>query len=92
MSREPILVISVSARMLAQLAVGAGHEVVAVDGFGDLDLRRLCPSFTPAPGDGEPGALAPLAQVARGVKARRRGLRRGFRESPGPRRGHRPGA
>ncbi len=30
MSRGPILVVSVSARMLAELAIGAGHEVIAV--------------------------------------------------------------
>jgi uncharacterized protein len=48
---EPILVVAVSARMLAELAVAAGHRVVAVDRYGDVDLRRLCPTVT-APGGG----------------------------------------
>ncbi len=86
-SRGPILVVSVSARMLAELATGAGHEVTAACGFGDLDLRRLCPVRTPAPGAGEPGALAPLA--AGRVRGRRGGrrLRRGLREPSRSRRG-----
>jgi uncharacterized protein len=33
-----ILVVSVSARMIAQLAVADGHEVIALDRFGDVDL------------------------------------------------------
>ena len=41
-----ILLVSVSARMLAELATREGHEVVAVDRFGDLDLQRLCPSVS----------------------------------------------
>ncbi len=36
-----ILVAAVSARALAQSLVAAGHEVVALDCFGDQDLRRL---------------------------------------------------
>ena len=41
-----ILLVSVSARMLAELATREGHDVVAVDRFGDLDLQRLCPSVS----------------------------------------------
>lgn len=32
--------------MLAELAAGAGYRVVAVDYFGDSDLRRLCQSVS----------------------------------------------
>jgi predicted ATP-grasp superfamily ATP-dependent carboligase len=41
-----ILVVAFSARMLAELAVRDGYEVVALDHFGDLDLRRLCRSVS----------------------------------------------
>ena len=34
-----VLLAGVSTRALAESAVRAGYEVVAVDGFGDLDLR-----------------------------------------------------
>ena len=59
---EPILLVAVSARMLAELAVRAGHDVVAFDRFGDLDLRALCPGFT-AP------AMAELVDAAAGAPA-----------------------
>jgi predicted ATP-grasp superfamily ATP-dependent carboligase len=36
-----VLVVAVSARMLAQLAVAEGYEVVALDRFGDADLRAI---------------------------------------------------
>ncbi len=32
--------------MLAQMAVRAGHNVIALDYFGDRDLRMLCPSHS----------------------------------------------
>jgi predicted ATP-grasp superfamily ATP-dependent carboligase len=41
-----ILLVSVSARMLAELARREGHDVMALDRFGDLDLQRLCPSVS----------------------------------------------
>jgi predicted ATP-grasp superfamily ATP-dependent carboligase len=59
---EPIVLVAVSARMLAELAVGAGHDVVAFDRFGDRDLRALCPVFT-AP------TMAELVDAAVGVPA-----------------------
>jgi uncharacterized protein len=34
-----VLIVGVATRGLAQSAVRAGYEVIAVDGFGDLDLR-----------------------------------------------------
>ena len=36
-----VLVVAVSARMLASLAVTDGYEVVALDRFGDFDLRAI---------------------------------------------------
>ncbi len=67
---ERVLVIAVSARMLAELALDAGCEVVAVDGFGDLDLRARCPVVTPGPGDGDGESdLSALVAAARRVEA-----------------------
>ncbi len=37
---------AISARMLAQLAVADGYEVIALDRFGDVDLRALAPGAT----------------------------------------------
>jgi uncharacterized protein len=59
---EPILLVAVSARMLAELAVRAGHGVVALDRFGDLDLRALCPSETA-------GGMAELVDAAARFRA-----------------------
>jgi uncharacterized protein len=41
-----VLVVAVSARMLASLAVVDGYEVVALDRFGDFDLRAIAPGAT----------------------------------------------
>ncbi len=46
-----ILVVAVSARMLAQLAVADGHKVVALDQFGDVDLRAVAATETAADND-----------------------------------------
>jgi uncharacterized protein len=56
-------VAAVSARMLAELATSAGHRVVAADRFGDLDLRRTCPTVVAQ------GGLEALVDAARGVEA-----------------------
>jgi predicted ATP-grasp superfamily ATP-dependent carboligase len=53
-----ILVVAVSARMLAELAVADGYEVVALDRFGDVDLRAVAPGATAPTSE----ALATLAQ------------------------------
>jgi uncharacterized protein len=66
---EPILLISVSARMLAELAVRAGHDVVALDRFGDLDLQRLCPSVSVLRDLGGRGGLAALVDAAEEIPA-----------------------
>lgn len=42
----PILLVSFTARMLAELAVKAGYPVLALDYFGDADLQALCPSVS----------------------------------------------
>ncbi len=52
-----VLVVAVSARMLAQLAVADGYRVTALDRFGDVDLRALASGATAANND----ALAALA-------------------------------
>ena len=41
-----VLVVAVSARMLATLAVADGYEVVALDRFGDVDLRAVAGGAT----------------------------------------------
>jgi predicted ATP-grasp superfamily ATP-dependent carboligase len=59
-----ILLVSVSARMLAELARREGHDVLAFDRFGDLDLRRLCPSVSLAHDLGGGGGMAELVDAA----------------------------
>ncbi len=57
-----ILVVAVSARMLAELAVADGYEVIALDRFGDVDLRAVAPGAT------APSNLA-LVKLAESVDA-----------------------
>ena len=52
-----VLLVAVSARMLAELAVADGYEVIALDRFGDVDLRAIAPGATRLEND----ALAGLA-------------------------------
>jgi predicted ATP-grasp superfamily ATP-dependent carboligase len=52
-----VLVVAVSARMIAQLAVADGYVVTALDRFGDVDLRAIAPGATAPDNDG----LAALA-------------------------------
>jgi uncharacterized protein len=66
---EPILLVSVSARMLAELAVRAGHDVVALDRFGDLDLQRLCPNVSVLRDLGGQGGMAALVKAAEEIPA-----------------------
>jgi predicted ATP-grasp superfamily ATP-dependent carboligase len=66
---EPILLVAISARMLAELAVRAGREVVALDRFGDLDLQRLCPSVSVLRDLGGRGGMAALVDAAEEVHA-----------------------
>ena len=56
-----VLVVAVSARMLAQMAVADGYEVTALDRFGDVDLRAVAR-----------GATATEQRRPRGARLRRR--------------------
>jgi uncharacterized protein len=59
-----LLIAGVSVRAYAQSAVAAGHEVIAVDAYGDLDLRAIAETIVvPAPYS----AMA-AARAARGVR------------------------
>jgi predicted ATP-grasp superfamily ATP-dependent carboligase len=64
-----ILLVSVSARMLAELATRDGYEVFALDRFGDLDLQRLCPGVSLLRDLGERGGMAELVDAAEGIRA-----------------------
>jgi predicted ATP-grasp superfamily ATP-dependent carboligase len=55
--------------MLAELAVKAGCDVVALDRFGDLDLQRLCPSVSVLRDLGGRGGMAALVEAADGIRA-----------------------
>jgi uncharacterized protein len=66
-----ILLVSVSARMLAELATREGHEVVAVDRFGDLDLVRTCQSVSILRDLGGRGGMAELVDAAEAIPAER---------------------
>ena len=55
--------------MLAELAVRAGHDVVALDRFGDLDLQRLCPSVSVLRDLGGRGGMAALVDAADEIQA-----------------------
>jgi uncharacterized protein len=66
---EPILLVAVSARMLAELGVRAGYDVVALDRFGDLDLQRLCPSVSVLRDLGGRGGMAALVDAAEEIPA-----------------------
>ena len=55
--------------MLAELGVRAGHDVVAFDRFGDLDLQRLCQSVSVLRDLGGRGGMAALVDAAEKVPA-----------------------
>ena len=59
-----VLVVAASARMLAQLAVADGHEVTALDRFGDADLRAIAPGATAPNNDGLAALAANVAADA----------------------------
>jgi predicted ATP-grasp superfamily ATP-dependent carboligase len=64
-----ILLVSVSARMLAELATRDGHDVIAFDRFGDLDLQRVCPSVSILRDLGGRGGMEALVDAAEKVPA-----------------------
>ena len=55
--------------MLAELAVRVGHDVVALDRFGDLDLQRLCPSVSVLRDLGGRGGMSALVDAAEKIPA-----------------------
>jgi predicted ATP-grasp superfamily ATP-dependent carboligase len=55
--------------MLAELAVRAGHDVVALDRFGDLDLQQLCPSVSVLRDLGGRGGMSALVDAAETMPA-----------------------
>jgi uncharacterized protein len=71
LSAAPVVVVvaALSARVLAEAAAHAGHGVVALDCFGDLDTQRVSQQWLPIQ-DGESARIAPdrflaaLADVA----------------------------
>ena len=64
-----ILLVSVSARMLAELATRDGHDVCAVDRFGDFDLQRLCPSVSIMRDLGGRGGMEEMVEAAERIRA-----------------------
>jgi predicted ATP-grasp superfamily ATP-dependent carboligase len=64
-----ILLVSVSARMLAELATRDGYDVVALDRFGDVDLQRLCHSVSVLRDLGGRGGMGELVDAAEGIRA-----------------------
>jgi uncharacterized protein len=57
-----VLVVAVSARMIGELAVADGYEAIALDRFGDVDLRAIAPGATARSND-------ELAELAASVDA-----------------------
>ncbi len=70
-----VLVVAVSARMLAQLAAADGWEVTALDRFGDVDLRAVA-------GGARVGSNEALAALAAGVEANAIAYGAGFENRP----------
>lgn len=64
-----ILLVSVSARMLAELATRDGYDVFALDRFGDRDLQRVCPGLSLLRDLGGRGGMAELVAAADGIRA-----------------------
>ena len=77
-----ILLVSVSARMLAELAVRDGYDVVAVDRFGDLDLQRPCPSVSILRDLGGQGGMAELVDAAERIPSEPSSTARDSRTGP----------
>jgi uncharacterized protein len=59
-----LLIAGVSVRACAQSAVAAGHEVVAIDAYGDLDLRAIAEVMVVPP----PYTAMGAAEMSRGVR------------------------
>jgi len=59
-----LLVVSISARAAAESAVRSGYDVMALDAFGDTDLRRACPTFSLPTPSAAPGLAEGSAKVS----------------------------
>jgi uncharacterized protein len=70
-----VLVVAVSARMLAELAVADGYQVTALDRFGDFDLRAVAAGATAPSSQG-------LAALATNVDADAVAYGAGFENRP----------
>jgi predicted ATP-grasp superfamily ATP-dependent carboligase len=70
-----VLVVAVSARMLAELAVADGYRVTALDRFGDVDLRAVASSATADRNDA-------LVELAAGIDAEAVVYGAGFENRP----------
>ncbi len=66
---QPILLVGISVRLLAQSAVRAGYRVLAVDYFGDTDLQALCPSLSLRHNAGQSYSPSALVELAATVEA-----------------------
>jgi len=68
-SRAPVLLAGVSVRALAESAARAGARVIALDAYGDLDLRAIARVVT-VPRDSD-GSFDPMrvARASRGIDA-----------------------
>ena len=62
-----VLIAGASARAFAESAARAGYEVVAVDGFGDLDLQRCARTVLPGRDAGGRLSTRLVARAARRV-------------------------
>ena len=77
-----VLLAGVSTRDIAESAVRAGYEVVAVDGFGDLDLQACATEVHVVRVDGRFSARA-AAAAARGVSCEAVVYEASFENHPG---------
>ena len=69
MPRDPVVLVGVSTRALAESAVRAGYSCVSVDAFGDLDQKHRLPNLGIRRDLGERYTAARAVQVARRLTA-----------------------
>src|SRR5262245_18583105 len=66
---QPILLVGLTVRMLAELAGQAGYPVTALDYFGDADLRALYPSRSLLRDEGSAYSVTALVNAASSMAA-----------------------
>src|SRR5512134_2857206 len=66
---QPILLVGLTIRMLAELAVPAGYTVTALDYFGDFDLQALCPGRSLLRDYGQAYSVPALVNAASDIAA-----------------------